>query len=151
MADVALDRALKECEESLRLLPDLAGTLDSRGTVLLRLGRLDEAIRDFDQALKHSPHQINSLYLRAVARSKKGDYAGARADLALVRETSPTLIERMERNGFVVLQSAGATNQNAVEPTISSGISRRTTPNDRNGALTGTKVQFGTRSKADRL
>lgn len=111
VAGVALDRALKECDESLRLLPDLAGTLDSRGTVLLQLGRLDEAIRDFDQALKHSPHQTNSIYLRAVARSKQGDYAGAHADLALVREASPSLIESMERNGFVVLQSGGTTTQ----------------------------------------
>jgi tetratricopeptide (TPR) repeat protein len=102
VANVAVERALEECEESLRLRPDFAPTLDSRGAVLLRLGRLDEAIRDFDRVLEQAPGMTNSIYLRAVARSQKGDAAGALADLEIVRRDNPELIEYMERNGFVV-------------------------------------------------
>lgn len=108
-ANVALDRALAECEESLRLRPDVAATLDSRGAVLLRLGRLDEAIRDFDRALEQYPTLNNSRYLRAVARSQQGEFAAAQADLAQVREANPELIGSMERNDFVVLQRAEGT------------------------------------------
>jgi tetratricopeptide (TPR) repeat protein len=100
--DVALERALEECEESLRLLPRYAGTLDSRGTVLLRLGRFDEATRDFDAALEQSPTLSTSLYLRAVARSKTGDAAGAQADRARARELNPALEEWMARRNFAI-------------------------------------------------
>lgn len=102
IADVALERALEECDESLRLRPDLAATLDSRGAALLRLGRLDEAIRDFDRALEQYPTMTNSLYLRAVARAQKGEREAAEADLARVRAQQPQLIEYMERNGLAV-------------------------------------------------
>lgn len=100
--NVALERALAECDESLRLSPGSAATLDSRGTVLVRLGRFAEAIRDFDQALEQVPGLTTSIYLRALARSKTGDKAGARADLARVRELNPPLEEWMERRGFVI-------------------------------------------------
>ncbi|KRA82614.1 hypothetical protein ASD76_00480 [Altererythrobacter sp. Root672] len=103
VANVALDRALEECEASLQLKPDFAPILDSRGTVLLRLGRLDEAIRDFDRALEQVPNMGQSRYLRAVARSKQGDAAGAAKDLELVRRDSPMLIAEMERLGFAVV------------------------------------------------
>jgi tetratricopeptide (TPR) repeat protein len=108
VANVALERALEECEESLKLRPDFAPTLDSRGAVLLRLGRLDEAIRDFDRVLEQAPGMINSRYLRAVARSQKGDAAGAQADLGAVRRDNPTLVESMERDGFVVAPVSAA-------------------------------------------
>ncbi len=101
VANLALERALDECNEALRLRPDQAATLDSRGAVLLRLGRYDEAIRDFDRALEQYPTLSNSIYLRAIARARRGD-AGAEAELARVRETSPELVEFMERNGFTV-------------------------------------------------
>jgi len=102
VAEVALEQALEECEESLRIRPDFPPTLDSRGAVLLRLGRLDEAIRDFDRVLEVTPTMTNSRYLRAVARSRGGDTAGAEADLEIVRRDNPELIESMARRGFVV-------------------------------------------------
>lgn len=102
VAAVALERALAECEESLRLRPDFAPALDSRGAVLLRLGRFDEAVRDFDRVLELQPGYTNSRYLRAVARARQGDRAGSEADLGIVRANSPNLVERMEGRGFVV-------------------------------------------------
>lgn len=102
VANVALERALEECEASLELRPDFGPTLDSRGAALLRLGRLEEAIRDFDRVLEQMPTMSNSRYLRAVALSQKGETATAEKDLEAVREKSPELIEYMEKNGFVL-------------------------------------------------
>jgi Flp pilus assembly protein TadD len=50
-AGVALESALADCNAALTKAPDMAGYLDSRGLVLLRLGRIDDAIADYDQAL----------------------------------------------------------------------------------------------------
>lgn len=103
VAGVALERALEECNESLRLLPDYAPTLDSRGTVLLRMGRLDEAIADFDRVLEKEPELAQSRYLRAVARSRQGDLAGARSDAEAARAASPAAVAELERQGFILV------------------------------------------------
>jgi tetratricopeptide (TPR) repeat protein len=102
LANVALERALEECDESLRLRPDFAPSLDSRGAVLLRLGRYEEAIRDFDRALEQAPGMASTRHLRAVARLHQGDFAAARADAEAAREAAPDAIARLERAGFVV-------------------------------------------------
>ena len=44
-----LPQALADCDESLRLGPGNANTLDSRGFVYLRLDRLNEAIAEYDR------------------------------------------------------------------------------------------------------
>ena len=50
-----LPRALSDCDQALRLRPNYANTMDSRGFVHLRLGRLDDAIVEYDAALKLAP------------------------------------------------------------------------------------------------
>lgn len=101
-AGVALDRALAECDAALAAMPDMAMILDSRGAVLLRLGRDAEARQAFDQALTAMPQMTNTRYLRAVVRSRAGDFAGAEEDLAMVRRTSPSLIADWERKGVAI-------------------------------------------------
>jgi tetratricopeptide (TPR) repeat protein len=103
VANVALRQALDECEEALRRQPDVAMVLDSRGTVLLRLGRLEEAIRDFDRALEQAPGIAPSRYLRAVAHSMRGDIASATADADAVRQTDPRTMRDLESKGFVLM------------------------------------------------
>ena len=80
-----LQQALKDCNESISIKGDVANTLDSRAMVYLKLGRLDEAIADYDAALKLSPRFSTSLYGRGVAKEKKGDTAGAEADKAAAK------------------------------------------------------------------
>jgi len=47
--------------------------LDARGLVYLRMGQADQAIADFNAALKLDPKRASSLYGRAVAmRAKTG-------------------------------------------------------------------------------
>src|SRR5438876_8303412 len=48
IANKMLEVALSDCDESLRLRPDDAYTLHSRGFVYFRMGRYDKAIADFD-------------------------------------------------------------------------------------------------------
>jgi TonB family protein len=77
LLDVALDRALEACNLALGKMPRLADYLDSRGLVLLRLGRLKEALADYDLALKQNPHLASSLYCRGLVLLRLGQ-SGAR-------------------------------------------------------------------------
>lgn len=79
-AGVMLQSALADCDAALAQRPESAGFLDSRGLVLLRLGRLDEAIAAYDRALSISPNMPTSLYGRGLARRLKGAEQQAQAD-----------------------------------------------------------------------
>jgi tetratricopeptide (TPR) repeat protein len=78
-AGIMLDAALKECNEAVRLGPDSMAALDSRAFVLLRLGRIDEALADYGKALATRP-MAPSYMGRAIAFTRKGDQARAAAD-----------------------------------------------------------------------
>ncbi len=84
----ALDTALKDCTRAIDLMDDPAPALDSRGFVYLRMQRYDDAIADFDAALKRDPNLGASLFARGIARLRKGDKAGGDADLARARAMS---------------------------------------------------------------
>jgi tetratricopeptide (TPR) repeat protein len=79
-----LQAALADCNESLRLLPSIV-VYGTRSFVLLKLGRFDEAIAQYDAGLKVYAKSANSLYGRGVARRKKGDVAGGDADIAAAK------------------------------------------------------------------
>lgn len=81
-AGVALASALADCDAALRKTPDIAAYLDSRALVLLRLGRLDEAIAAYDRALASAPAMSSALFGRAVAWARKGNKDKADADAA---------------------------------------------------------------------
>ena len=91
-ANAALDRALRECDRSLALEESRA-TRDSKGMVLLRLGRWDDSIREYDAALENDDRPY-SLYGRAIAFARKGDRARSDADAARALNLSPS-IERI--------------------------------------------------------
>jgi tetratricopeptide (TPR) repeat protein len=80
-AGVALDTALNACESAVAQRPADSAFQDSRGFVLLRLGRYDESIAAYDASLKTSAQRSVSLYGRGLARRLKGDAAGGEADL----------------------------------------------------------------------
>jgi len=79
-AGVALERALSACDAALARAPLEAAFLDSRGFVLLRLGRNAESIKAYDEALKSMPFEPNSLYGRALAHRRLGNQAAAEKD-----------------------------------------------------------------------
>jgi tetratricopeptide (TPR) repeat protein/predicted aspartyl protease len=97
MADRDLHAALADCNHALDLTPyapDVTGHLmrepladypdihDSRGLVYLRLGSPDDAIHDYDSALRVNPRMPRSLYGRGLAELLLGEKAQGQADLA---------------------------------------------------------------------
>jgi TonB family protein len=80
-AGVALTEALSECDAALAASPKEAIFLDSRGFVLLRLGRYQEAIGSYDGALARRPTLAMSLYGRGLAKRGAGEATAAEADL----------------------------------------------------------------------
>ena len=68
---------------------------------LLRLGRVDEAISAYDEALRLAPSNAHALYGRGLAKREKGDLAGSDADMAAARTLAPQVgrtMRPMERD-----------------------------------------------------
>jgi tetratricopeptide (TPR) repeat protein len=80
-AGTMLESALQDCMAALKLTPGEASYEDSLGMVLLRLGRLDDAIAAYSSALAKRP--IPESYMgRALAYARKGNRAAAQKDKA---------------------------------------------------------------------
>ena len=62
------------------------------------MGQYDRAIADCDAALKKKPH-AESLYLRGIAKLRKGDTPGGDADIAAADALDPKLSDRYGRLG----------------------------------------------------
>jgi tetratricopeptide (TPR) repeat protein len=96
-ANVDVDRALDDCSDALRLIRKSgldqmsAITMSNRGLAYLRLGRLDEAIADYDAALKQNPRIAASLFGRALAELRKGETARGQADIAAAERLNPKI------------------------------------------------------------
>ena len=59
--------------------------------MLLRIGQYDEAIADYDAALRDRAEKAASLYGRGMAKRRKGDFAGGNADIAAARRSGPNV------------------------------------------------------------
>lgn len=94
-----LQQALGDCNESLRLRPKNADTLDSRGFAYYMLGRMDEAIADFDAALAINPKLASSLYGRGLAKQKKNT-PGGEADIAAAMAIKPDIAKQLAGYGI---------------------------------------------------
>lgn len=90
-AGVALESALSDCDAALAKAPDAPAYLDSKGLVLLRMNRLDDAIATYDRALAKYPGLSSSLFGRAVAWARKGDKAKSDADAAAALKLDPDI------------------------------------------------------------
>jgi len=94
-----LQSALADCNEALRLKPDVAATLDSRGLTYLKMGQWDLAIDDYSSALRLDPKLASSLYGRGLAKLKKGDIADGNADVAAAKAIETTIVRDFARYG----------------------------------------------------
>jgi tetratricopeptide (TPR) repeat protein len=101
-AGVALESALNDCNGALAKSPRQAGYIDSRALVLLRLGRTDEAIAEYDRALALEPNQSSSLFGRAAAWARKGDKAKSENDADAATKTDPAIRKRFEEYGITL-------------------------------------------------
>jgi tetratricopeptide (TPR) repeat protein len=88
-----LRQALADCDESLRLRPHHAPTLNSRGLVQLKLGAWDQAISDYGEAIAQNSNDADSLYGRGIAKLRRGDTAGGAADIAAAKAVKPDIAD----------------------------------------------------------
>jgi tetratricopeptide (TPR) repeat protein len=98
---ILLTQALDECDKAIALAPGTASIRDSRAFVLLRLGRIDDALADYDKVLAQAPLAANSLYGRSLAEARKGDRAAADRDAAAAIKADPKVRERFDGYGMV--------------------------------------------------
>ena len=94
-----LEAGLADCDAALKKGGRNSAFMDSRGLVLLRMGRLNEAIRQYDAALKLQPKQAWSLYGRGLAKLRRGDVAAGRLDMAAAVAIDPGLAQQVKRLG----------------------------------------------------
>jgi tetratricopeptide (TPR) repeat protein len=85
-----LQAALADCNEALRLKPDVTATLDSRGLIYLKMGQWDSGIDDYRSALRVNPKSASSLY--GLAKLKKGDMSGGNADIAAAKAIEANIV-----------------------------------------------------------
>jgi len=86
-----LPQALSDCDQAYRLSPNDGYTLASRGFVYLRLGRLDDAIVEYDAAVKRSASRAFTHLGRGIAKQRKGDTAGGDADIIAAKIINPRI------------------------------------------------------------
>jgi tetratricopeptide (TPR) repeat protein len=97
---VALEAALRDCDKALQIEPRNAAIVDSRGFVLMRLGRWSDSIADYNKAADIRPDSAESLFGRALAKAGAGDKAGAAADLAEARKLDAGIDEEFGTYGL---------------------------------------------------
>lgn len=100
MMNVALETALAECDAALTLSPDSNAVRDSRGMTLLRLGRVDEALAEFDKVLANDSRYPTSHMGRSLAYARRGDMAKADAELAEALKLDPNVEKEFRRYGL---------------------------------------------------
>jgi tetratricopeptide (TPR) repeat protein/predicted aspartyl protease len=95
-----LDRALADCNAAVKMRPDTAAFLDSRGLVHLRQTHYDKAIADYDAALRLQPKIAWSLYGRGLAKLRQGKAAEGQADIAAATAREPRIAARAAKFGL---------------------------------------------------
>ncbi len=98
-ANLDLPLALLDCDDAVRLAPNNAVFMDNRGFVYLKLDRLNDAIADYDAALKINPKLPGALYGRGLAKQKTGDQAGGDADIAAAKAIKATIADEFAKYG----------------------------------------------------
>jgi tetratricopeptide (TPR) repeat protein len=94
-----LETALADCDGAMRR-DRTSEVMTNRGLVLLRLGRLDDAIAQYAAAIKAQPRAAAALYGRGLAELKKGQKTEGDADLAAALAIAPGLTAEYRRFGL---------------------------------------------------
>jgi hypothetical protein len=71
--------------------------LSTAGAWCLKLGRLNDAVADYDAALGLNAKLASSLYGRGLAKQKKGDTPGASADIAAAKAIRQDIADQFSR------------------------------------------------------
>ena len=98
-ADVELATALHSCDHALEKSAGQSYIADSRGFVLLKLKRYDDAIAQYNQALAWDPTLAASLFGRGVAKRRKGDMKSGDEDIKAAKDFDPRVGEEFDGYG----------------------------------------------------
>ena len=93
-----LESAVADCRDALKASPNGSSARDYLGLALLKLGRLDEALNEYDLAVTRNKGS-DALYGRAIVRSRRGDAAGSRLDRAEALKRDAEIEERFADYG----------------------------------------------------
>jgi tetratricopeptide (TPR) repeat protein len=104
-AGVRLNAALEACRAALKIKPDQGAYLDSLGMVLLKLGKLDDALDAYNRAIARNEGAA-SLMGRAFVYLQKGERARAEEDMAAARKLAPDIDETFAQYGLKLDQSS---------------------------------------------
>ena len=99
-ANFDLEQAHADCTAALKLMPGTPPLIDSLALVLLRQGKLDEAIARYSTALAKAPKQAASLYGRGITKLRKGDQAGSDADIKAALAEDPFVASEFHEMGI---------------------------------------------------
>src|SRR4029079_8399092 len=81
--------ALRDLEEALRRSPGNAFVLNYRGLMHLELGRLDEALADYERVLQQDRSHFDAAHNRGVCLERRGEPRGAGAAYTDAIPTAP--------------------------------------------------------------
>ena len=97
-----LQEAVDDCTKAGSLAPKIPQILAYRGFAYLKLGQLDKALADYDAAfaLTKSADHADWLYVRGVAKLKKGDATGGNADIASAKAMKSDIAEEYATYGI---------------------------------------------------
>jgi tetratricopeptide (TPR) repeat protein len=92
--------ALADCNESLRLRPGNDGTHNNRCFANFRLGNLDAALEDCQIAINANATRSQATFLRGLIKFRRGDIAGANADIAAAKKIRASIEADFEKFGI---------------------------------------------------
>ena len=99
-----LDKALEDCDTAFKRSdkkdPRRMAALRFRALVRLRLGDNDKAISDYDTVLRDRPQDTWALYGRGIAKLRRGNLAGGRADMSAATTLSPRIADTFTKIGI---------------------------------------------------
>jgi tetratricopeptide (TPR) repeat protein len=110
-ANKALETALSDCNDSIRLQPAIAHVVvGARGFVYLRTGQFEKALADLDAWSLPSSQDAwpsarsqaaDRLFLRGVAKRRLKNYASGDADIKAAKAIDTTIAERYAGHGVL--------------------------------------------------
>jgi len=97
-----LQEAVDDCTKANLLAPKIPQIFAFRGFAYLKLGQFDKALADCDAAfaLTKSPDHADWLYVRGMAKLKKGDTTGGNADIASAKAGKADIAEEYAKYGL---------------------------------------------------
>ncbi len=104
LADVDLQRAMKDCDTAMRhatkASPFYASVSETRGLLLFRLGDYDKSIAEYDASLKIAPKNAFALYGRGIDELRKQKATEGQADIAQAIVISSKIVDNFNRHGI---------------------------------------------------